>query len=133
MSDHSDELTGPDLASGIDASTVRPGQMIGGHAFGEPILLAHVEPNWFAVGAKCTHYSATLSEGILVGETIRCPWHHACFELRNGAASHAPALNDLPSYDVVLENNMVRVTGKRGPNSARGAVHRPRSARAPSK
>ncbi|HEX2692957.1 MAG TPA: FAD-dependent oxidoreductase, partial [Gemmatimonadaceae bacterium] len=104
-----------------------------GHAFGEPVLLAHVEPNWFAVGAKCTHYSAPLSDGILVGETIRCPWHHACFELRNGAASHAPALNDLPAYDVVLENNMVRVTRKRTHANARDAVRRPRGSRAPAK
>jgi nitrite reductase/ring-hydroxylating ferredoxin subunit len=97
MTENSDELTGPDLTQGIEISSILPGQLIAGHAFGEPVLLVHVEPNWFAVGGKCTHYGATLAEGVLVGETIRCPWHHACFELRNGAASRAPALNDLPS------------------------------------
>ncbi len=107
--------------------------MIAGHAFGEPVLLVHVDPNWFAVGAKCTHYGAPLSEGILVGETLRCPWHHACFELRNGAATYAPALNDLPVYEVVLENNIVRVAKKRIHSNARDAVHRPRSSRAPTK
>jgi apoptosis-inducing factor 3 len=131
VSEHSDELTGPDLSKGVEASSVQPGQMIAGHAFGEPVLLAHVEPNWFAVGAKCTHYSAPLAEGVLVGETLHCPWHHACFELRNGAATHAPALNDLPSYDVALESNMVRVTGKRGAVKLRGRGHRPRTSRAP--
>jgi len=84
VSDHSDELTGPDLAEGIQASTIGPGQLVAGHAFGEPVLLVHVEPNWFAVGAKCTHYSAPLDQGVLVSDTIRCPWHHACFNLRNG-------------------------------------------------
>ncbi|HVS60313.1 MAG TPA: Rieske 2Fe-2S domain-containing protein, partial [Gemmatimonadaceae bacterium] len=79
MSEHSDTLTGPDLAKGVRASSVGAGQMIAGHALGEPVLLVHVEPNWFAVGAKCTHYSAPLADGVLVGETIRCPWHHACF------------------------------------------------------
>ena len=133
MSEHSDELTGPDLAKGVEISSLGAGEMITGHAFGEPVLLAHVEPNWFAVGAKCTHYSATLSDGILVGETIRCPWHHACFELRNGSASHAPALNDLPAYDVVLENNIVRVTKKRVHANARDAVRRPRGSRAPTR
>ena len=107
MSESSDELTGPDLEKGVEISSVGAGQMVAGHAFGEPVLLVHVEPNWFALGAKCTHYGAPLSEGALVGETIRCPWHHACFELRNGAASAAPALNDLPMYDVTLENNIV--------------------------
>ena len=133
MSEHSDALTGPDLAKGVGASNVGAGQMIAGHAFGEPVLLVHVEPNWFAVGAKCTHYSAPLADGVLVGETIRCPWHHACFELRNGAASHAPALNDLPCYDVALENDIVRVTRKRTGGQLRGRDNRPRGSRAPEK
>lgn len=132
MSDQSDELTGPDLSQGVETSSMRGGQVITGHAFGEPVLLAHVEPNWFAVGAKCTHYGAPLQEGILVGETLHCPWHHACFELRNGAATHAPALNDLPSYDVAIENNMIRVTGKRTRTRVH-ATHRPRCSRAPEK
>jgi NADPH-dependent 2,4-dienoyl-CoA reductase/sulfur reductase-like enzyme/nitrite reductase/ring-hydroxylating ferredoxin subunit len=131
VSESSNELTGPDFEKGVEISSIGPGQMVAGHAFGEPVLLAHVEPNWFAIGAKCTHYSAPLSDGVLVGETIRCPWHHACFELRNGAASHAPALNDLPVYNVTLDNNVVRVTGKRTAASRREGPHRPRSSRAP--
>jgi apoptosis-inducing factor 3 len=133
VSESSSELTGPDFEKGVEISSIGPGQMAAGHAFGEPVLLAHVEPNWFAIGAHCTHYSAPLSEGVLVGETIRCPWHHACFELRNGAASHAPALNDLPVYNVTLENNVVRVTGKRAAATRREGPHRPRSSRAPEK
>ncbi len=133
MSEHSDALTGPDFAKGVGISSVGAGQMIAGHAFGEPVLLIHVEPNWFAVGAKCTHYGAPLADGVLVGETIRCAWHHACFELRNGAASHAPALNDLPCYDVALENNVVRVTQKRTGGQLRGRDSRPRGSRAPEK
>jgi NADPH-dependent 2,4-dienoyl-CoA reductase/sulfur reductase-like enzyme/nitrite reductase/ring-hydroxylating ferredoxin subunit len=133
MAEHSDELTGPDLTRGIAITSVTPGELIAGHAFGEPVLLVHVEPNWFAVGGKCTHYGATLADGVLVSETIRCPWHHACFELRNGAASCAPALNDLPSYTVLVENNIVRVTGKRDHGQLRADDHRPRGARAPEK
>jgi apoptosis-inducing factor 3 len=133
VTEQSDALTGPDLAKGVEISSVGAGQMIAGHAFGQPVLLAHIEPNWFAVGAKCTHYGAPLVEGVLVGETIRCAWHHSCFELRNGAASHAPALNDLPCYDVALENNIVRVTGQRTGGQLRGRGNRPRGSRAPEK
>lgn len=132
MAEHADQLTGPDLSRGIPVSSVSPGELVAGHAFGESVLLIHVEPNWFAVGGKCTHYGATLAEGLLVSETIRCPWHHACFDLRNGAASRAPALNDLPSYSVVVENDIVRVTGKRDPTRAH-SEDRPRGNRAPTK
>ncbi len=132
MTEHTDELTGPDLSRGIELSSVRPGELIAGHAFGEPVLLVHVEPNWFAVGGKCTHYGATLAEGVLVSETIRCPWHHACFDLRSGAASCAPALNDLASYTVLVENNLVRVTGKRDATRVHSNDH-PRGNRAPGK
>ncbi len=131
MTAHDEKPAGPDLAGGVDTSTIRPGQLVAGHAFGEPVLLARVGDNWFAVGARCTHYSAPLADGLLVGETIRCPWHHACFELRNGAASAAPALNDLSSFDVLVENDIVRVTAKREGRRLNGAAHGPRESRAP--
>ena len=131
MSEHSDELTGPDLAAGVDTTSVAPGQLVTGHAFGEPVLLVHAGVNWFAVGAKCTHYSAPLDQGLLVGETIRCPWHHACFHLHNGAATHAPALNDLPSYDVAVENNRVRVVRKRDHGQLKKRSLTTRGSRAP--
>jgi 3-phenylpropionate/trans-cinnamate dioxygenase ferredoxin reductase subunit len=117
--EQSDELTGPDLTKGVEASSIRPGQLIVGHAFGEPVILVHVEPNWFAVGRKCTHYGALLDQGVLVSETIRCPWHHSCFSLHNGAAARAPALNDLPTYDVAVESDIVRVTRKRDHGQAK--------------
>ena len=131
MSEPSNELTGPDLTKGIQMSNVGPGQLLLGHAFGEPVLLAHVEPNWFAVAGKCTHYGGPLEQGLLDGETIRCPWHHACFELHNGAAFGAPALNDLASYDVAVENNLVRVLRKRDPGQLKGEAHRIKASRAP--
>ena len=120
MTEQSDELTGPDLTKGIAISSISAGQLIAGHAFGEPVLLVYVEPNWFAVGGKCTHYGAPLDQGILISETLRCPWHHACFELHNGAALCAPALNDLPVYDVAVENNVVRITRKRDTGRVKG-------------
>ncbi|HEX9670046.1 MAG TPA: FAD-dependent oxidoreductase, partial [Thermoanaerobaculia bacterium] len=108
------ELSGPDLASGIALAELADGALLQGHAHGEPVLLARRGEEVFALGAHCTHYGAPLADGLLAGETLRCPWHHACFAVRTGEALGAPALNDLPRYAVIREGDRVRV-GERLP------------------
>ena len=74
---------------------VPDGTMLLGHARGELVLLVRRGDELFAIGAICTHYGASLEQGFLVGDTVRCPWHHACFSLRTGEALRAPALGVL--------------------------------------
>src|SRR3954469_10716322 len=106
------QLTGPDLAVGIDASSLANGDKLLGHANGEQVLLARVDNEFFAVGASCTHYGGPLAEGVLVGDTVRCPWHHACFSLRNGEALRAPALNPVACWRVERRGGTVIVRDK---------------------
>ena len=74
--------------------------MLVGHAHGKAVLLARVGKEIFAVSPHCTHYNGPLAEGLIVGETVRCPWHHACFDLRTGEAVRAPALSPITCWDV---------------------------------
>jgi len=106
------KLEGPDFAAGVPAEDVAEGKPVRGHFAGEPVMLVRVGREVHAIGANCTHYGGPLNEGLVVGHTVRCPWHHACFDVRNGAALGGPALNDLPCYDVRAEGQLVRLTGK---------------------
>jgi len=106
------ELSGPDLAAGVSIDTVESGEKLLGHAFGEPVLLARVGDEYFAVGATCSHYGGPLVEGIIHGDEVRCPWHHACFDLRTGEAMRAPALSPIPCYSVEQRDGRIVVTKK---------------------
>jgi len=100
MSDTETTLRGPDLTKGVALSTVADGTMLLGHAHGEPALLVRRGDELFAIGASCTHYGAPLADGLLVDDTVRCPWHHACFSLRTGEALRAPALDPVSCWHV---------------------------------
>ncbi len=114
MSEEASDLPkGPDFAAGIDAAALADGAMLVGHVGGEAVLLARRGEELFAIGAACSHYHGPLAEGLMVGETVRCPWHHACFSLRTGAALRAPALDPLPSWRVERVGGQVFVREKR--------------------
>ena len=98
MTSDSATPTGPDLRQGIALGDLPDSGMLAGHAGGEAVLLVRRGEDFFAVGAVCTHYGGPLAEGLVVGETVRCPWHHACFSLRTGEALRAPALNPVSCF-----------------------------------
>ncbi|WP_411282108.1 FAD-dependent oxidoreductase [Gemmatimonas sp.] len=105
-------LTGPDLGRGITLSDLAPNGMLLGHANGEAVLLSRNGDDVFAISAHCSHYGGPLAEGVLDGETIRCPWHHACFSVRTGEALRAPALSPVACWQVEQHGGKVMVTNK---------------------
>jgi apoptosis-inducing factor 3 len=103
---------GPDLAAGIAVETVIDGSMLAGHVGEEVVLLARLRDEVFAIGATCSHYGGPLAEGLMVGDTVRCPWHHACFSLRTGEALHAPALSPVARWLVEQRDGKIFVQHK---------------------
>jgi apoptosis-inducing factor 3 len=108
MTEEKTELAGPDFTQGVEISTIPDGAMLLGHARGEPVLLVRRGGELFAIGAICTHYGAPLEQGLLVGDTVRCPWHHACFSLRTGEALRAPALDPVSRWRVEEVRDLAR-------------------------
>ncbi|HEV8692289.1 MAG TPA: FAD-dependent oxidoreductase [Ideonella sp.] len=112
MSSDPAESKGPDLSLGVAADTLADGAMLAGHVGEDAVLLARRGDEYFAIGAECTHYHGPLAEGLMVGDTVRCPWHHACFSLRTGEALRAPALSPVACWATELRAGKVVVLGK---------------------
>src|SRR5690348_12079226 len=130
MSGGQSQPSGPDLAAGIALAELVDGALLLGHVGEEAVLLARRGEEIFAIGATCTHYSGPLAEGLLVDDTVRCPWHHACFSLRTGEALRAPALNPVACWRVEHEGDRIRVREKIEPPprpARRGSASEPDS------
>jgi NADPH-dependent 2,4-dienoyl-CoA reductase/sulfur reductase-like enzyme/nitrite reductase/ring-hydroxylating ferredoxin subunit len=110
---------GPDLAQGIAASDFT-GVTLLGHVGDQDVLLVRSGSEIFAIDAHCSHYHGPLAEGLVADDSIRCPWHHACFDLRTGEAARAPALAPLAVWQVEHEGDRIFVRQKRQQPKPRG-------------
>lgn len=104
-----------DLTLGVAESELDDGGMLSGHVGEERVLLVRRGGEVHAVGSRCTHYGADLAEGAVVDGTIRCPWHHACFDLKTGAVLRSPALAPLPLWRVDRRDGRLFVTARAEP------------------
>jgi NADPH-dependent 2,4-dienoyl-CoA reductase/sulfur reductase-like enzyme/nitrite reductase/ring-hydroxylating ferredoxin subunit len=119
------EPKGPDFAQGIALDDIPDGGLAGGHVGDAAVLLARRGDELFAIDATCSHYGGPLAEGLMVGDTVRCPWHHARFCLRTGEAIGAPAFNALSCWRIEKQQGRVFVRGK-----IESVAPKPRAARA---
>lgn len=127
MAEEASQDRGPDLAQGVALETLADGQMLAGHVGEDAVLLARRGSEFFAVDAACTHYHGPLAEGLMVGDTVRCPWHHACFNLRTGEAERAPALRPLACWSIDVRAGKVIVLKRKEPLAKVAKAARARS------
>ena len=111
MADEQAPPAGPDLTQGIAPSEFT-GETLLGHVGDDEVLLVRSGPDIFAIDAHCSHYHGPLAEGLVTGGSIRCPWHHACFDLRTGEAARAPALSPIGVWKVEREDGRIFVRHK---------------------
>jgi NADPH-dependent 2,4-dienoyl-CoA reductase/sulfur reductase-like enzyme/nitrite reductase/ring-hydroxylating ferredoxin subunit len=113
MADDDKTPSGPDLTQGTPASDLADGAMLTGHVGDDEVLLVSHGGRISAISAHCTHYHGPLADGLVVGDTIRCPWHHACFALDSGEALAAPALSPLSCWQVEERDGRIIVGAKK--------------------
>lgn len=119
----------PDLELGVAAADFEARPMLVGRVGKEQVLIVKRGNEYFAVAALCTHYHGHLVEGLLVDDSIRCPWHHACFDIRTGMVERGPALDPLDRWQVDQQDGRIFVRRKleRATKSRRAAETQPES------
>jgi len=115
---------GPDLTAGIALSELAGGKLLG-HVGDVEVLLVQSGSEFFAIDAHCSHYHGPLADGLVVSEGIRCPWHHACFNLRSGEATRAPAIDSLATWRVEQRGGRLFVLGKNQPQKSPSRAQSP--------
>jgi len=104
---------GPDLAQGITMDDLVDDKVVG-HVGSEEVLLVRSGSELFAVGAHCSHYHGPLADGLVAGDTVRCPWHHARFNLRTGEAIAPPALSEAAAADFTFDFTAAESVARNG-------------------
>ncbi|RPH71997.1 MAG: pyridine nucleotide-disulfide oxidoreductase [Myxococcaceae bacterium] len=119
------QASGPELSKGIELADIPDGGMLTAQVNGEPVVAVRRGEEVFVLAAKCGHYGAPLWDGIVVGTEVRCPWHHARFDVRTGEAVGPPSPRGLATWLVVREGSRVRAGARREPTAPRAVKNAP--------
>lgn len=93
----------------LDLADLPPGRMAYLDADGLPIALANVAGAIYAFGDSCRHEGGPLSAGLLIDDTVTCPWHGWTYSVRSGKSIVPPVGLRLPTYPVVVEDGVIYV------------------------
>jgi nitrite reductase/ring-hydroxylating ferredoxin subunit len=77
---------------------------------GLPIALANVGGTIYAFSDACRHQGGPLSAGVLIGDTVTCPWHGWTYSVRTGKAIVPPVGIRISTYEVAIAGADVYVT-----------------------
>ena len=118
--------SGPDFSSGISISGLTE-IVTQGRVGDQAAILVRTGTEWHILGAYCSHYHAPLADGLLANGHLRCPWHHACFDIRTGEAVRAPAFTPLTTWDVEELDGKIYAREKRARPKSASPADRARS------
>ncbi|WP_158792067.1 FAD-dependent oxidoreductase [Granulicella sp. L60] len=103
------EQSDRDFGNGVPLVDLPEGEIVAGKVKDQDVVVVRRGKEILAVDALCSHYHGPLKDGIVVGNTIRCPLHHACFSLKTGEALAAPALDPLQCWRTEQVGDLVFV------------------------
>ncbi|MBN9112024.1 MAG: non-heme iron oxygenase ferredoxin subunit [Pseudonocardia sp.] len=103
-----------------DLDQLEEGDMMVVEMKGEPICVVRLyEDEAVAVHNTCTHQQQPLNEGYLQeDDTLICPAHNSCFDLRTGEPRGVPAVSPIPVYACKIEDDAIWVDADQQLNDA---------------
>ncbi len=90
-------------------ASLTPGRLVYADVDGLPIALVNVDGVIYAFSDTCRHEGGSLSAGILINDTITCPWHGWTYSIRTGKALVPPVGIRIPTYPVSIVGDQVYV------------------------
>tara|TARA_R110002096_G_scaffold104771_20_gene230769 strand:- start:616 stop:930 length:315 start_codon:yes stop_codon:yes gene_type:complete len=91
------------------ASEIQPGNAKCVELEGRTIAIFNVDGEFFAIDDTCPHSGGPLSEGLIEGDEVECPWHGACFSIKTGGVLSPPAVEDVQCYKTRVQDGEVQV------------------------
>lgn len=76
---------------------------------GTPIVLVRRGAEILALAETCSHLGGPLSEGMVEGNTIQCPWHGSRFSLTDGRVVNGPAVHRQPCLETRVRDGKIEV------------------------
>ena len=98
-----------DYVKACNLADVPPGTMFSVDIGEVHVMIVNVDGALYAVSRICTHETADLSTGFLIGSQVTCPLHLSRFDLRTGAVQNPPATLSLTTYKLKTEGTTVYV------------------------
>lgn len=96
------------LIKACEAAAVKPGEMLAVELDElPPVAVYNVDGEFYATSNICTHAIAILTDGYLEGETVECPLHGGCFNVKTGEATHFPCVDALQTFEVEVNQGDV--------------------------
>lgn len=79
---------------------------------GKPIAIFNLDGKFYATDDACPHEGGPLSDGLIEGENVTCPWHGATFHIVSGKTLEPPAGEKMgPPVDRGIVPYAVRLVG----------------------
>ena len=73
------------------------------------IAIFNIDGEYFAIEDTCTHDGGCLTGGKIEANIIECPRHGAQFDIKTGQVLSPPAYEDLQTFTVRVNNDMLQI------------------------